>query len=147
MSWSLKISHGDLAVDSGHLAIVENEAKLVQDLRHALLEKLGSDYFHPAYGSILDSAPEQGGILGSQAEQVLSKFTLELNRIVRDYQQLQLNRARYDKLTYGKASLKRAEILVSANVAQAIQNEDTLDIVVSLRTAKSDLNLLFPVLL
>ncbi len=58
MSWSLQLRNGDLFHQHGHYAQVYGPAKLVQDLRAQILERLGHDDMHPEFGSALD-----GGIL------------------------------------------------------------------------------------
>jgi hypothetical protein len=61
MSWSLRIQNGDLMLDGTNLGRATGSAKLIQDLRCAILEKMGTDDLHPEYGSLLDGGRDESG--------------------------------------------------------------------------------------
>jgi hypothetical protein len=51
MSFDLKLFGGDLVIKNGDFVIVENEDKLTQDILKLVSTQLGSNPFHPGYGS------------------------------------------------------------------------------------------------
>jgi hypothetical protein len=140
MSWSLHLHNGDLTLNQASYGTVTGEAKLVQDLRCYILEEMGTDDVHPSYGAILNggtlsdgtTAPGFIGLVNDDFTQL--QIESELQRIVSSYQGLQLSRARDDRLVYGKTTLTRNEILMSANFDFAA-SLDTLTITLSLTTA------------
>lgn len=62
MSFDLKIVRGDISISKdGRLETVDGTAKLKQDLIKIILTEIGSNKYHPYYGSKLGSL-EIGGI-------------------------------------------------------------------------------------
>jgi hypothetical protein len=140
MSWSLRLHNGDLTLNQANYGTVTGEAKLAQDLRCYILERMGLDDMHPDYGSILDGgtlsdgteAPGFIGLINDDFTQL--QIESELQRIVNSYQGLQLARAQDDQLVYGKTTLTRNEILLSASFNFDAEG-DTLNVTLSLTTA------------
>lgn len=124
MSWSLRILDGDLVASQGSLAVARNETKLVQDLRCYILEELGTDLYHPDFGSNL----EQNEVIGSDYQIARSNIESELKRIVRDYQSRQIARARTDQIVRGRISLEQGEVLVGLQEIKFEQLEDHLKV-------------------
>src|SRR4051794_27221905 len=98
MSWSLELRGGDLAIGGASYGVVTNQAKLVQDLRCAILERMGTDPDHPGYGSLIDG----GRLNGVEQESVIATddwdvavLTVEgeIRRIVDLYQKMQIARS------------------------------------------------------
>jgi hypothetical protein len=56
MSFDLKLFGGDLVIQNGDLAIVEDTDKLTQDILKLVSTQLGSNPFFPAYGSPISQA-------------------------------------------------------------------------------------------
>jgi hypothetical protein len=56
MSFDLKLFGGDLVINNGDLAVVEDSDKLVQDILKLVSTQLGSNPFFPAYGSPISQA-------------------------------------------------------------------------------------------
>lgn len=141
MTWSLKLQNGDLALGGNHLDIVDNEEKMIQDLRCQLLEKMGNDQMHPEYGSLLDGGETPDGIVYSSilADDDLQMAKLriqsEILRVINDYQNRQLDRAKADKMLYGKQSLTPREIVASVNSINFVENLDRLTVNISLATS------------
>lgn len=144
MTWSLQISHGDFQVESAHLGVVTNQAKLVQDFRCAILEEMGLDNLHPDFGSLIDggTTPEgvtTSGVIGeTDLDMVALLIESEINRIARYLQRAQLERAKSDKLTYGKATLTPQEVLLSLHGIEITQTEDRIKVVVGLTSASNN---------
>jgi hypothetical protein len=56
MSFDLKLFGGDLVINNGDLAVVEDSDKLIQDILKLISTQLGSNPFFPAYGSPISQA-------------------------------------------------------------------------------------------
>jgi hypothetical protein len=144
MSWSLQITHGDFQVESAHLGTVTQHAKLIQDFRCAILEKMGTDNLHPDFGSLIDggTTPDgttSNGVIGeSDLGTVGLIIETEINRIARYMQRAQLERAKQDKLTYGKATLTPQEVLLQLNGIEMTQRQDSIKVVVGLVSASNN---------
>ena len=140
MTWSLKIKNGDLVATGGRLDVVDNENKMVQDLKCQLLEKMGSDILHPTYGSLIDGGVDQNGIVHDSLigtdniGMVQLMIQSEIQRIVGEYQSRQLNRARSDKKTYNKQTLTYREVVQGIQDIQFVQNLDKLTVRITLST-------------
>lgn len=141
MSWSLKIANGDLALGGASYDTVTGHAKLIQDLRLQLLERMGTDSAHPGFGSLLD-----GGRLGDGTEipsplgsvdwnRVILDIEIELRRIEREYTNKQLARIDTDKHTYRNITLIPEEVLTGISNITFQQVQDTLFVQISLTTA------------
>lgn len=143
MSWSLKTRNGDLVLGTGQYATTKGAEKLIQDLRLHLLDKMGSDSSHPAYGSLINggkspSGQETSGVIGKPNDAFTRlQIESEIRRIVNTYQRNQLARAKDDKKTYGKVTFDRDEVLLSlTNIQTEIQN-DSLKITLHIQTASN----------
>lgn len=128
MSWSLRIANGDLVPNRGSLVVARNETKLIQDLRGFILQELGTDMYHPAYGSNIERA------LGEDSRMATMEIESELKRIVRTYQERQIARARTDQIARGQISLEQGEVLVSLDDISFKQTEDHLEVNMAVKT-------------
>jgi hypothetical protein len=142
MSYSLQLRNGDLVVDRGRLGFVTGPQKLVQDIRCALLEKMGTDDLHPEFGSILDGGTVDGeemeGIIGETDPEVIRSFVAtEVNRIITAYRNAQINRAQADRLTYNKTTLSMGEALADAEINMGMI-ADTLVVQIILHAESGD---------
>lgn len=144
MSWSLKLENGDFAISGSRIGTVTGKEKLVQDLRNWILEHMGTDDLHPGYGSLLDGGvTPQGvvmpGVIGTDDLDLAEiEIRNEIQRIVADYQALQLARAKSDKLTLGRPTLIPSEVLLSLDGIDIEQDMDTLKVTLSISTATDD---------
>lgn len=123
-------------------ATVANEQKMVQDLGHYILESMGTDYYHPGHGSLIDGGIRvdgtyDEGIIGNTVDEAIANFDQELQRLVKVYQERQLNRAKNDNFDFHRSTQTRAEILVSATIESWRQIHDSLVITIRLASAKS----------
>ena len=141
MTWSLKLRNGDLERSSNRLAKVTNETKMIQDLRIQFLTKMGIDDLHPEFGSLLDGGTTPDGIahdtfIGTDdKENAKLLIQSELHRIINDYQQKQLVRAKRDKMVYGKATLTPSEVVLRVNAINVIEYLDAFNITIDITTA------------
>lgn len=127
MSWSFEITGGDLNLVSGSdgAAVVTGSKKTFQDLRFAMLEPMGNDPMHPAYGSLLDGGRLPNGrivqsMVGSDPS-FAYRIEEEINRIVQDLVSRQRQRADLDTQTFGKSTLSEKEKIVSVSSIEGKQ--------------------------
>jgi len=93
MSYDLKIINGDLAIsNSGSLETVNQNSKIIQDIKKLLLTDLGSNKYHPNYGSPLGEN-SVGDIQDEKFLQLNIKNSIEksINRLI----SLQRNQLKY----------------------------------------------------
>jgi hypothetical protein len=117
MSWSFEIIGGDLNLvsDGDGASVVTGKDKTFQDLRHSILEPIGSDPMHPQHGSLLD-----GGRLpnGRVADSFIGQSTIsimavkqEIGRNIQNYIDAQKKRIDSDIQTFGRTTLQDSEIV------------------------------------
>jgi hypothetical protein len=150
MSWSLQLRGGDLAVGGARFGTVNGATKLVQDLRCAILERMGTDEDHPWFGSLIDG----GRLNGTEQESLIATddwdtavlaVEADIRRIVDQYQKQQIIRTEQDRTSYGKATLEPSEILMGISNLQFYQAQDNLLCRITLVTgADTELNLAVP---
>lgn len=150
MTWSLQLRNGDLTIDGARFGTVTNQAKLVQDLRCAILERMGTDEDHPWFGSLIDG----GRLNGVDQESIIAtddwnvavlRVESEIRRLVAQYQSQQVVRSEQDRGVYGKPTLTPAEILMGVGNIQFFQAQDNLLCRITLITgADTELNLNVP---
>jgi hypothetical protein len=152
MSTSLSIVNGDLVIGSGRkFETVSGKAKLMQDLKLWVLEKIGSDPLLPTYGSILDGGKINGQIVdsligGLATQENINNIRISTIDLLDRYQSMQFEKMRGESLIYnGKNTLDADEVIdeiISVNVAQV---ETTIMVQVILTTlAGSTLKLTIP---
>lgn len=118
MSKSFAVVNGDLGVSSGRsFDVVTGRAKLAQDLRLWILEKIGNDPMTPTYGSRLDGGVIDGQPVPSFIGQIvspdlLSQIRNEIQSQCSQYQAMQFNKIRSEALVYGgRNTLEEDEVL------------------------------------
>jgi hypothetical protein len=132
MSWSLELRNGDLTIGGTRLGAVTGPQKLVQDLRCALLERMGTDPSHPSFGSLIDGGRTPDGVEhvsligGSNWDRIAIQVESEIRRIVSEHQDKQLARTQADRVRYGKSTLSRGEVVLSIRSLDLVQVQDTL---------------------
>lgn len=140
MTWSLRVSKGDFVLDGGKLGTVTASNKLLQDFRHYLLERMGTDPLHPAYGSLIDGGVRPNGqvvespIGRTDWKQIVLELETEIRRIAAEYQRMQVEHAKSDRLYYGKSTLTQGEILAAIPSITFEQNMDALNVNITLET-------------
>ena len=147
MSWSFLIKNGDLSfAGPGGFAAVTGTAKLIQDLKHWLLEPRGSDPFHPEHGSTLDGGTLSDGTIvassigGLFTGEDLLAIEAEIRRILNAYQLIQSQRLGREMVQYGgKNTFSLGEILRAVNDVDVRQLGDTAVVTISITTANGDM--------
>jgi hypothetical protein len=152
MSWSLQLRNGDLALSGTNLGQVSGSEKLVQDLRGAILERMGTDDMHPWFGSLIDGGRNADGLveLGIIGETDIELAALnlqsEVRRIATQYQETQARRLENDRLTFGASTLDPSEILLSIQSIRVMQAQDRLLVTIEIQTGTGQtINLDVPV--
>ncbi|QDH91759.1 baseplate assembly protein, lysozyme domain [Mycobacterium phage Phrappuccino] len=127
MSFSLKVSGGDLVQEGSSLAIVSGIEKLKQDLQLWVLEQWGGDRFHPDMGSILQDMI--GGVINATTSQ---RVTAELERVLDNFQRVQKASLLANPQLYSAA-----ELLMSIDDIVVTLSYDTVVAVVKVTSAAS----------
>lgn len=143
MTWSFLIKNGDLSLSGpGGMATTTGQNKMVQDLKHWLLEPRGSDPLHPEWGSALDGGQlSDGTVLPSSIGGMFTaedKLTIEaeVRRVLAAYQLQQAQRLGRETIQFaGKNTFSRGEILRSIDQVRVQQIGDTALVTVSLIAA------------
>lgn len=86
MSFDLKIINGDLVINSGQLQTVVDSELLIQSILKICLTEVGSNVFHPSYGSFLSRS-----VVGSALQQdvIVQVAQSQLNTCLQNLQILQ----------------------------------------------------------
>lgn len=93
MSFDLKVSKGDLVIDTdGDLRPVENSEKLIQDILKLLSTQLGTHPFFPWYGSPISRALIGYSYEGKFVQNIASDQLKQSLERIRTLQQDQLRR-------------------------------------------------------
>jgi hypothetical protein len=139
MSWSLQIRNGDLFHHDGHYATVQGPVKLVQDIRHAILERFGTDEFHPEHGSVIDGGVRSDGtevpsLIGmTDVNLVTLNIESEIRRIEYNIQARQKERLENDNYVYGRTTLRKDEVLASISNIRFEQVGDSLFVTLTVK--------------
>lgn len=140
MSWSLQIRKGDLVTNGATLGTVSGSNKMVQDLRCAILERMGTDESHPWFGSLIDggrlNGVEQPSVIATTDwNMAVLSIEGEIRRLVDQYQKQQIARSESDRSRYGKPTLSPSELLMGIGSIEFFQAQDNLLCRVTLVTA------------
>jgi len=147
MTWSFKVRNGDLTfAGPGGFASVTGQNKLVQDLRHWLLEPRGTDALHPEWGSVLDGGQVSDGVMvpspigGLFSDEELLQVEGEIRRVLNAYQLQQAQRLGRENIQYGgKNTYSLGEILRTVDDVDVRQLGTTAVVTVSITTANGDM--------
>lgn len=153
MSKSFQINNGDLVINAGRkYGSVTGTAKLAQDLRLWILEKIGTDPSTPTFGSALD-----GGIIDGQEiqsfigqianQQRVDEIKQEVAAVVTAYQARQLEKIKSDNVLFqGQQTLTPDEILHIIDSIEAKADGDVVAVRVMCRTlSNTQFKLIVPV--
>jgi phage baseplate assembly protein W len=130
---TLRIVQGDLSFDGGGYQMIEGVSKVEQDLTLATLEPVGTDRFHPSWGSSLQrmigSRPTQHAIMLIQSE---------IARIIRNYALIQSAAIEADSLNDARSRLTLGETVAEINGIDVKQELDRLIFRVSVSTMSGE---------
>lgn len=112
MSYSLKITNGDLTARGSHLDIVQGVDKLIQDIDLWLREQYQVDRFHISFGSILDNFI--GGVIDNTTK---VEVQAEVLRVMNNYQNLQLIRFKNNPQKFSPDELLNQITSIQVNIS------------------------------
>jgi len=116
---TFQIKNGDLVIGPGGYVAISGPVKLRQDLAIAMLEPLGSDRFHPRWGSLLSQ------YIGTPLDQAaVFAVSAEVRRIVTNHMVRQDQQITRDRVE-GKKSRLTADEVVAKLVD--VNTQTTLD--------------------
>ena len=147
MTWSLAVSAGDFSLGGpGGFATVQDSAKLLQDLRHWLLEPRGTDPSNPDYGSSLDGgllpdgSYEDTGLGNEISDETLLNLEAEIQRVLLAYQAQQQARLASETISLqGKNSFGVNELLTRIENIDITQVNTMVVVTVTIQTSSGDI--------
>lgn len=116
MSFSLKVSGGDLAMDGSNLGLVFGSDKLRQSLVLWLFESYGIDPMNPQYGSLLQDYV--GTVINYSTQNLVYS---EIIRVLENYQRLQ-----YQDFKRSPQTFSMSELLWAINNVAVVPSFDTV---------------------
>lgn len=129
----LALQNGDLVLGHGGFATVSGQNKVRQDLSCALREPIGTDRFHPAWGSILHQYI--GTAFSADTAMLIES---EVYRVVQNYMLTRSSTLQHQNLNGGKSRFRAEEIISSINDVEVSQQEDRCFVRVSLTTLSQE---------
>lgn len=144
MSWSLELRNGDFTIGGARLGSVTGSQKLVQDLRCAILERMGTDPAHRDYGSLIDGGRTLDGVEhpsligGMDWDRIAIQVESEIRRLAIAHQDRQLARTEQDRIVYGKSTLSHGEVLAGLREVNLVQVQDTLNVLIVLQVGDGE---------
>lgn len=125
MTFSLRVSNGDLVLAGNTLGVVYGTDKLTQDLTLWMCERYGVDRFHPWYGSQFQNYI--GGVISTSTQAMV--YT-EASRVLDNYQRLQ-----GQAFQQAPANYSLSELLATVNNVAVTVNYDQVNVAVSVSNA------------
>lgn len=125
----LALRNGDLAIEPDGLAMVRGVDKLRQDLGAMVREALGTDRFHPRFGTVLQ---EYVGRPPNAETSMLIRG--EIQRCVQNYMMIQDEAITRDMADGRQPRFAPEEIVISIGSIQIQQRFDRLNVKVSVAT-------------
>ena len=115
----LAVQNGDLVIGRGGFTTVTDEAKVRQDLSHALREPIATDRFHPGWGSHL--ANMIGQVTTPQTKEVIES---EVFRVVRNYVISRISLMEQDYRDGLRPTFSSNEVIRSIDAVDVRQDND-----------------------
>lgn len=140
MSWSLRVSGGDLNLSSRRngMGIVTGAEKTFQDLRNEIYEPMGTDPLHSEYGSLIDGGVLPNGQavdspIGSIINgETIIKIESEISRIISGQVKRQRQKIIYET-SVGTHTFAPNELISEIRSIETKQIGDSLAVRVSLQ--------------
>lgn len=126
----LRLRDGDLVLDAAGLGMVEGSAKVRQDLGIAVREALGSDRFHPRWGTIL--ADYVGQPHDSETYMLIRS---EISRVISNYIVMQADQMTQDADAGRRSRYAPGEVITSVASIDIQQRLDKVNVRVTVNTS------------
>lgn len=124
MSKSLTLRDGDLVTAGRVFETVRGKEKLLQDLTHRIISRIGTDPATPTVGSHYETDTYIGSISSAEIEM---QARSELINIIQDYQQEQLAKIKTEIARYGgRHTLDSREVIDTINSVTSARSGDIL---------------------
>lgn len=130
---TFRLQQGDLVLGSGGYETVTGIPKVKQDLACATLEPIGTDRFHPGWGSNLI---EHIGLSISRHAAML--IEAEIGRIIRNYVLMQAEMVESDTINDRRTRLSLDEAVAEIGGIKVWQDQDRLIFEASVITMSGD---------
>ena len=128
------LRNGDLMISGDKYALVAGAARVQQQVGLALQEPVGTDRFHPQWGSILDQM-----IGTSMTKDITERVKTEVYRVVKNFSALQNNALQRGASVGIKPVIIPDEIITAVTGVAVEQVRDSINIKISIGTAGRDL--------
>lgn len=122
------IKDGDFVPGQGGFVQITGIEKLRQDLAIALQEPLGSDQYHPKWGSLLSS------LVGQTTDASTATIQSEVNRILSNYINIQQALLGQDKASGNKPRFSAGEVIREILSVDVTPSYDSVIVKITLQT-------------
>ena len=129
----LELRNGDLVVGPGGHGMVRGARRIQQDLGAAVRETIGTDRFHPRWGTILQDYV--GGVQSAEATMLIRS---EVERVVQNYIVIQTEQITSDIAAGLRPRYSPDEIIADVSRVEVQQRYDQVNIRVTIRTLQGD---------
>lgn len=129
MMKQLKLRNGDLVLGTGGFVTLTGTERIIQDLGALVREVMGTDRFHPAWGTIL-----QDYLGGYQDEEAAMLVRGEIARVVQNYIVMQSTQIIKDRDLGLRSRYAPEEIISSVRSIETQAVGDRLNVKVSVGT-------------
>lgn len=135
---TFKLEGGDLVIGSGGFTTVRGSDKLQQDLGAIVREELGTDRFHPRWGTVLHR------YIGRPIDRESAMYVKgEINRLLQNYMMVQTNLLQADATAGHRPRFTPSEVISAVREVSVQQRRDYFNIKVTVRTfAGADVTIL-----
>ena len=130
---TLMLRDGDLVPGHRDYVLVEGTGKVAQDLRGALLEPLGTDRFHPGWGSSLGDH-----IATIASEQSEMEVLAEVNRVISNYAAVQRDKIEADMTGDAPTRFTTDEVLARIRGVNSKTTDETVQVDIQLQTVSGE---------
>jgi hypothetical protein len=151
MTYSLRIFNGDLVKgQSNNLDLVWGSDKVVQDLMCWIREPYGTDPVNPDLGTLIQNGEDKTtfsvnrnfqGNYSNYENLVVS----EIQRVISDYQQRQLSKAKLEMSLYGDIVTFESDELINNFKVSYTKSYDTMYILINLYAGNNEYSFSIPV--
>lgn len=137
---TLLLDDGDLVLGSGSFETVTGPTKLRQDLSYAMREPIGTDRFHPGWGSILPS------LVGEPiTDTLLTRVEGEVRRVLDNYVVVQRDRMSRDRRSGQPSRFTSGEVIDTVKAVSVRPDWDRVHVRADIRTLTADEVVVFTV--
>jgi hypothetical protein len=130
---TLELRNGDLVIRPGGFGMVRGTKKVQQDLGTIVREALGTDRFHPRFGTVLHDY-----LGGYQDATAYALIRGELHRLINNYIMVQTGAIQADMARGRRPRYGPEEIITSVQAIQIQQRLDRFNVKVVVRTASGE---------